>query len=194
MAVRARLVISGNVQDVGYRTLIRKVANKMKVNGIVRNLEDGNVEVYCECANKEIVTKFCKNIEKKSSTEDMFILNVESIKIYEEGSKEYGDPKTDFKVFKIDYGMEIDPFQKATLTRSEVGILLLGGTKSGIGIMTEKQDGMNAKLDNISNQLGGALTRYDAIGQKVNTMESDIKELTKQITRLVDHMVEKDKT
>jgi len=191
MAMRARLVISGNVQDVGYRTLIRKVANKMKVNGVARNLEDGNVEVYCEYANKETLTKFCKNIEIKSSTGDMFVLNVENIIIHVEDSKDYSDPKTDFKTFKIDYGMELDPFQKATLTRSEVGVLLLGGTRSDIQAMhgdiqtmAGKQDTMNNKLDTmnttlggIGTQLGDALTRYDSFGKDMGAIRQDIGDM-----------------
>ena len=156
MAVRARLVISGNVQDVGYRTLIRKIANKMKVGGVARNLKDGNVEVYCECANKEMLAEFCKNIDIKSSKGSLFVLNVDALKIYEDGSKDYRDPQTDFIGFEIDYGMELDPFQKATLVRSEVGILLLEG---------------------IDNSLGDALKRYDTFGKDMGTIRQDLGDL-----------------
>ena len=188
MTVQARLVISGNVQDVGYRTLIRKVANKLKVNGVARNLDDGDVEVYCQCLDKETLTKFCKAIEIKSSTGDMFVLNVEKVVVHSEGSKDYINPKTDFKTFKIDYGMELDPFQKATLTRSEVGVLLLGGTRSDIKAMhTDLKEGFSDlkeetkkthdMLHSIDNRLGDALERYDSFGRDMGTIRQDIGDM-----------------
>jgi acylphosphatase len=182
MTMRARLVISGNVQDVGYRTLIRKVANKMRVNGVARNLENGDVEVYCECLDKDILVKFCKGIEIKSSTGDLFVLNVDNILIHLEDSKEYHDPKTDFKTFQIDYGMELDPFQKATLTRSEVGVLLLGGTRSDIKAMhgdlkADLKDGFGRVEEAVKSMHTDINTRFDTLDTKYGEFGKDMKAL-----------------
>ena len=46
--VRARLLISGHVQGVGYRAFTRRVASSCGLVGGVRNLDDSRVEVEVE--------------------------------------------------------------------------------------------------------------------------------------------------
>jgi acylphosphatase len=41
-----RFHVSGNVQGVGFRFFAERVANRLGVNGYVKNLFDGGVEVY----------------------------------------------------------------------------------------------------------------------------------------------------
>ena len=41
-----RYLVSGMVQGVGYRFFAQRVAEKLHVNGFVRNLWDGRVEVF----------------------------------------------------------------------------------------------------------------------------------------------------
>lgn len=48
MKRRVRLKISGRVQGVYYRATAREVALKLGINGFVRNLSDGSVEVVAE--------------------------------------------------------------------------------------------------------------------------------------------------
>jgi acylphosphatase len=43
-----RLIVSGSVQGVGFRAFAVSSARRLGVNGTVRNLEDGNVEVVAE--------------------------------------------------------------------------------------------------------------------------------------------------
>ena len=43
-----RLHITGLVQGVGYRAYCAREAQRLKINGQVRNLCDGTVEVLCE--------------------------------------------------------------------------------------------------------------------------------------------------
>ncbi len=44
MTVNARLIITGNVQGVGFRAFVRNRAIKNNVTGWVKNLDDGSVE------------------------------------------------------------------------------------------------------------------------------------------------------
>jgi len=48
MSVRARIVVSGRVQGVGYRAFTEGAAQRCGVRGGVRNLRDGRVEVEAE--------------------------------------------------------------------------------------------------------------------------------------------------
>lgn len=45
-ALARRYTVSGRVQGVGFRNYVEHVAEKIGVNGFVRNRQDGNVEVY----------------------------------------------------------------------------------------------------------------------------------------------------
>lgn len=46
MKIAKKFVISGSVQGVGFRFFAERVANRLGICGYVRNLWDGNVEVY----------------------------------------------------------------------------------------------------------------------------------------------------
>jgi len=46
MAIARKYTISGHVQGVGYRFFAERVANQLGLRGYVKNLWDGNVEVY----------------------------------------------------------------------------------------------------------------------------------------------------
>lgn len=45
-SMRASYIVHGIVQGVGYRSLVKKVATSLGLNGFVRNLQDGSVEVF----------------------------------------------------------------------------------------------------------------------------------------------------
>lgn len=51
---RAKVLISGRVQGVGFRGFARRYANSLGLAGWVRNLYDGSVEVVVEGERKEI--------------------------------------------------------------------------------------------------------------------------------------------
>ena len=41
MMIRTRLVVEGNIQGVSYRALVKQIARKLGIKGLVRNLEEG---------------------------------------------------------------------------------------------------------------------------------------------------------
>jgi acylphosphatase len=46
--VRARIIVAGRVQGVGYRAFCIRVVTQRRLTGGVRNLEDGRVELEVE--------------------------------------------------------------------------------------------------------------------------------------------------
>lgn len=56
--------IFGKVQGIGYRWFIMETANKRRLSGWVRNLDDGNVEC-CVGGIKEEIDKFIEEIKTK---------------------------------------------------------------------------------------------------------------------------------
>jgi acylphosphatase len=59
MMERMQLIISGDVQGVGYRAWAMRLARKFKLTGWVKNREDGCVEIVAEGA-VESLTEFKK--------------------------------------------------------------------------------------------------------------------------------------
>ncbi|MFC1728333.1 acylphosphatase [Nanoarchaeota archaeon] len=58
-----RIIITGNVQGVFFRTFIRSRANELGLRGLVRNLEDGTVEVIVQ-GQKEALDELLKKCKK----------------------------------------------------------------------------------------------------------------------------------
>ena len=48
MDKRAHIIVSGRVQKAGFRIFVDRVAFELDLKGMVRNLEDGTVEIICE--------------------------------------------------------------------------------------------------------------------------------------------------
>lgn len=64
MALSAvNIFVRGSVQGVGFRFFARKHAISMKLNGWVKNLSNGDVEIYAE-GEKDSLDNYIKLIEK----------------------------------------------------------------------------------------------------------------------------------
>lgn len=89
--IRVHLFISGRVQGVFFRENSRRKAEKLEVNGWVKNLDDSRVEIILEGDEEEV-----KKIIRWTKKGPIFA-KVDKVEIEEE---EYKD---EFKDFKIKY-------------------------------------------------------------------------------------------
>jgi len=117
--VRMKIIVNGRVQDVGYRTIVKQIARGFGIKGLVRNAENGSVEIFCE-TDRKVLEEFKKMIDIKSPPADLFGVNVESIDEYDEDSKNYVNPPEKFEYFHIDYLNE--DLLKTSVERAEIGI------------------------------------------------------------------------
>ena len=62
---KARIVVNGIVQGVGYRALVKQVGRQLGIKGLVRNFEDTKVEIFCE-GQEDNVREFLKQIDRKA--------------------------------------------------------------------------------------------------------------------------------
>jgi len=205
--MKVRLVIEGNVQGAGYRAMVKNVARRLKIKGLVRNLDDGNVEGFCECDEKTL-NRFIKIIDRKGDPEQPFSLNVEKINVYREGDVNCVGLPEEFGLFETDYRMEIDPVHKDSLERSEIGILVLSSMhqdlregqddlKEGQNKMLEKQDKMIEKQDETIAAIKGLDKKQDKMIEKQDTMiEKQDETITaiKGLDKKQDKMIEKQDT
>jgi len=186
MPIKARLIVEGNVQGVGYRALVKQVARRLKIRGKVRNLDDGTVEIYCE-GDKDTIQRFIKAIEIKSKEpENVFALNVENIDVNFEGEKGYVPLNKEMGFFEIEYGEEAKSvFEKANLERLEIGSLILSSVGEKVDAVGKNVIEVGGKIDTGFSQmdsnfqtLGG---KVDAVGEKVDTgfskTDSNFKDL-----------------
>ena len=61
----AKIVVKGMVQGVGYRAFARYFAQSFKLDGFVRNLSNGSVEIEME-GNKEDILQFIEKLKTDS--------------------------------------------------------------------------------------------------------------------------------
>ena len=107
---RARILIEGMIQGIGYRALIKLAARSLKLRGLVRYLPDETVEIFCE-GPKENIQEFLKRIDIKGKPEDLMSINVTETKCFWEGEKDYQEAWKPYRRFQIDYDIEeMDPF------------------------------------------------------------------------------------
>lgn len=100
MAVmRAHLIISGAVQGVNFRWFVQKNAKEAGVNGYVKNLEDGTVEVVCESETEKGYNTLVRRLESAKEHEGLERIEVKKIKVL--SLEKNVDPKYDY--FNISY-------------------------------------------------------------------------------------------
>lgn len=90
--VELHAIVRGQVQGVGFRAKTHSHAIQLGINGTVKNLSDGSVEIYAQ-SSKEILDIFLEKISK-----DNRIGFVESIET------RFYKPSSVFDHFSIVYG------------------------------------------------------------------------------------------
>ena len=176
MAIKQRIVIKGNVQAVGYRALIKQIARNKGIKGSVKNLDDGTVEIYCEC-DQDIYKEFKKKINLKASDpEDSLQINVIDFEEYDEHSEGFDNQQIIYPFDVIYDDREIRPLEKELLERSEMAILA----------MTSMNRNMNNRFDSLTE-------RYDKFGQSMEKLEKDINEMKDAFIKLTNHFVKNEK-
>jgi len=76
--VGVHLIVEGRVQGVGFRFFSQRISTTNNVNGFVRNLPDGNVEIEAEGENQNI-NNFIKSI--RNDHPYARVLNIQQIEI-----------------------------------------------------------------------------------------------------------------
>lgn len=210
--IKARIVVEGNVQGVGYRALIKQIARRMKIRGGVKNLDDGTVEIYCD-TDKETFQKFKEAIEiKAKKPEDIFAINVEKIDVKFKGESGYISPEKELGLFELDYGEEAESaFEKANLERLEIGSLMLSGVGEKIDTVGENVVNVGEKVDKVGENVNVVGKNVITVGEKIDAgfsktdsnfkgldtkydvVSKELKSMNKNISRVVLKLASKQK-
>ncbi|MDI6639675.1 MAG: acylphosphatase, partial [Methanocellales archaeon] len=173
--VKARILVEGFVQGVGYRALVKNIDRKMKIKGYVKNLDDGTVEIYCE-STKSVIEDFIKRMERKTEYPDEFSLSVERIFVRYEGEQGYIQPSRELGIFETDYGEEAkSAFEKANLEKLEIGTL----------VMSKLRDETNYNFRTMDERYTIS-TNVEALTKEIRDTNQNVETLAKTFVRLVD--------
>ena len=195
---RVKIIVNGRVQDVGYRTIVKQIARGFGIKGLVRNTENGSVEIFCE-TDRKTLEEFKKMIDINSPPEDLFGVNVESIDEYGEGTKNYVNPPEKFEYFHIDYLNE--DLLKTSVERAEIGMLAFKAMhkdlKEGQTGITDGQKAMHQDMNKSFSQLNVIIgtkfesmdVKYGDISKTMREMHNDLKEMKDLFAKLVNHIV-----
>jgi len=125
MQTRATIIVKGEVQRVGYRDAVEKIARKLNIKGFVENLKPYDVKIVCE-GDKRTIEKFVKQIK----IEDDPLIRVSEVPV------QFEETTSEFEYFKIKRGSR----EEEDAERWDAAAGYLKTLIKGMGIMHEKQD------------------------------------------------------
>ena len=188
MQARAIIIANGDVQKVGYRGVVERVARKMKLTGFVENIKPYDVKIVCE-GDKTSIDAFIRSIKIKD-----YPIEVEHLDVRSE------DATGEFEYFEIKRGDMAEELGER-----------LDIANAKMTVMTQKQDVMIEKLDNntsilkentsiliefkneTNNNLGkltNIMTKHDVDAQeRIANLTVEISGIKDRLTRLESAIV-----
>ena len=182
--VRKRYIVTGQIQDVGYRTLVKQKARKKGLIGVVRNLADGTVEIICE-AEPGAIDAFLKDIDKRTDNPSPLDIDVSNI------VESPPAPAGEYKSFEVDYGKKLSFAERSTKDREEITVLgtsmanqKLNGLGQKMDRLGDKMDGVGKDVREVGQKVDGVGKAVECVGQKVDSMHGDMN-------KRFDHMAQR---
>jgi len=187
---RAEITAKGDVQRVGYRDAVEKIAKKLKLTGFVENLKPYDVKIIVE-GEEDVLDEFINQIRINK-----FPVSVEDLDI------EAGAATGEFEYFEIrrgDWGEELGErmdvagsllYRSVELGERSVGLgeesVKLGERSVKIGEkMLEKQDSMLEKQDTHTH----ILTEFrDQTQQNFAILDTKYGRIADTMEKLIDEM------
>lgn len=175
---KMRIIAEGILQGVGYRAIVKQAARFLGIQGLIRNLEDGRVEIFCE-GPKDRIEKFLKLINVKGKPDDIRRINVTEIEYSKEGEKGYSQAWKPYKGFEIDYGIEkLSPFEESTLEDHEFGKLYFSSFRNELKGFREET---NVNFAQMAEKYGDISTELKEFRKGIEKfLTSFLKEYTKK--------------
>jgi len=178
---RAKIIVKGDVQRVGYRDIVEQIARKLKLVGYVENLKPYDVEIVAE-GEKDQIEEFMKGIRVKKWPIEVTDLEVT-----------YEEPTSEFEYFEIRRGDWKDELGERLDTAGKYlyKSVVLGEKSVAIGEkMLEKQDEtikvLGEKIDNVGDKVDAVGSKVDAVGSKVDAVGSKVDAVGSKVDALRD--------
>ncbi|KKH94296.1 hypothetical protein EO95_14880 [Methanosarcina sp. 1.H.T.1A.1] len=170
MEKRAEIKVYGRVQKAGFRDFIDEIAFNLNLNGYVKNLDDGTVQVVCEGnedAIRELLTKI--NITQ-------YPIRVENIDVV------YKKPTGEYTAFEL---IRDEDLTTATYERMDAAARYIREMNSNLGgkmdFIGGKIDVLGGKMDSIGGKIDVLGGKMDSIGGKIESLGGKIDVLGNKI-------------
>lgn len=151
MEKRAEIIVHGRVQKAGFRDLIDEAAFNLNLNGYVKNLKDGTVQVICE-GEEDRVEELLEKINIQQ-----YPVRVEKI------DAKYTKPTHEFKVFEI---IREEDLSTATYERMD----------TAVRYMREMNANLSQKIDNLGDNLGSKIDQSkNEITGEIRSLRDDFR-------------------
>lgn len=157
------IVCHGEVQGVGYRQYVAKIARKFGLVGCVKNLEDGTVQIRCK-GEEENINKFKKQIDINKPIQAPFI---EVEKITSIPLEQGKITQTTFKVMFGDINTEI-----------------FEGNTTGMNYLNFFREDTNKNFDKMDE-------RYHIISERMLAVVAEIQKTNERFENRIEKINEK---
>jgi acylphosphatase len=179
MEKRAEIIIYGRVQKAGFTDFIDEIAFDLNLNGYVKNLEDGTVQVVCE-GREDFISELLDRVNIAQ-----YPIRVENIDVtYKKLTDEY-------KTVEV---IRDEDLTAATYERMDTAVKYMREMNSNLGNKIDRvsdkidQNGveireMNTNLGNKIDQNGVEIREMSSnLGQKMDVISSKIDQSRTEIT------------
>jgi acylphosphatase len=99
--IKARILVKGKVQGVGFRWTVADLARKLGLQGLVRNLRNGQVEIFCE-GPIEKIEELLSEIRAQNIGFEGWGVRVDEVSVSKEGESGYRPAWRRYDGFEID--------------------------------------------------------------------------------------------
>jgi len=180
---KATIIVEGWIQGVSYRTFVKQVATQVGLKGLVRNLPDGTVEVFCE-GDLPKINKLLDKINYKGKKDDPLSAYVENLNVYMEDEKGYLGAWKEYKDFQIDYGFEIEsPVDRAMLENLESGKIYVANSSDKIGKLTDQFSMFRQETN----------SNFERMEEKYGSISEEMKKMRTSLEKIAKAYIEKQK-
>jgi len=145
------IIVTGKVQDIGFRSVVEHIGRSFGMPGIVFNAKDGSVKILC-CGEDSVIDNFTQAIKVRGAKNGAEIANIKektlsiNIDLPDEFSKASSDDE-------IDIGRKLD----------KANLLLMSGFDNLNTGLTDIKTGLN----NLTTMMYEHNTRLEAILEKL---------------------------
>ncbi len=168
MEKRAEIIIYGRVQKAGFRDFIDEIAFNLNLNGYVKNLDDGTVQIICEGEEDDIK----ELLEKINITQ--YPIRVEKIDVV------YKKPTDEYRTFDV---IREEDLTTATYERMDAAVRYMREMNSNL---SQKIGGVGEKIDQNRIEITSEIrsTRDDFrshFDERISMIEQDVAQIKAKV-------------
>ena len=180
---KVTIIAEGWIQSAGYRAFVKRAASQLGIKGLVRNLFDGKVEVFCD-GNFSKISILLQKMDYKGKKDDALGIYVEKLSVYREGEKGYLGPWKRYRDFQIDYGFEIkSPVDRALLENLENRIIYVASFQDEFGLLKEEFSMFRKETNH----------NFETMEEKYGSISEEMKKINTTLEKLADAYVKRQK-